>query len=33
MPLGPLTRGLVGYIIAHTFATFTLSFDNYLPKL
>ena len=29
----PLTRGLVGYIIAPTFATFTLSFDNCLPKL
>ena len=29
----PLTRGLVGYIIAPAFATFTLSFDNCLPKL
>ena len=29
----PLTRCLVGYIIAPTFATFTLSFDNCLPKL
>ncbi len=31
--VGPLTRGLVGYIIAPTFATFTLSFDNCLPKV